>query len=707
MSILESQNDLVGPNTAPPIDQFDEAEFLGWAKKELQKAKNDRTPLERQWYLNLSFFMGKQWVQWTDMENFEFARLREPPKSPHTVRLTSNKIRPRILKMLFKLNQEKPRGYVQPNTTDSGDIAGARAAEAIYDYVVTQECKQFKIMREADLWALQCGTSYIKIYYDANTNKIRMDAMSPFHVFVPDLEVQDIEDQPWVAHISIRGVDDIEREYGYRPEGTSSANSGSILNDRFLQGVGIRQNTAKNATIFSEIWIKPNSKYPQGIKVCWVKDKVLDMVPGEGIPPEEPPTIEVPNPMDPKAPPISIPDPSVDPASLDPGTASPFIGGMYPFVRRIYEPAGRFYGESPITDLIPLQMQYNRRFSQIIENANISANQQLVAPKGSLNTTKLDNTPGLVIEYNPGMNPPTPLKMQDMPSYVQLAVQMTQADLDEVSSMGDINRGDAPGRVEAAAAISYLQEENDSVLTLSVWDKEDAIEKLGNQLLELVQIHWDSQRQISVTGTNQAFEAFLFSGEDLKGQTNYKVVPGSGQPMSRAARQAFIVELMNNQMITVPQGLKRLEMGDAAKLHEEMRVDNAQAERENLQLSKMEPVPVKPYDNDIVHVQVHDDFCKTQEFENMGDQEKSAVRMHIYQQLYQMCQKSGMLMSVDPMLLQNAANEIEMAAAQGMPPQPNMELEFEMRRIMSLLVANNGLPPMPTAPPTGGQAPPA
>ena len=52
--------------------------------------------------------------------------------------------------------------------------------------------------------------------------------------------------------------------------------------------------------------------------------------------------------------------------------------GEYPFTKFEHIPTGKFYTESTITDIIPVQREYNRTRSQIIEAKNRMAKPQLI-----------------------------------------------------------------------------------------------------------------------------------------------------------------------------------------------------------------------------------------------------------------------------------------------------------------------------------------
>lgn len=685
------------------------ADALDWCKRQVGKARSDRIPFERQWYINLAFFAGRQWIEWAgNSGDFDFARLSEPPKKRHITRLTSNKVRTRMLRTMSKLSQERPRSFVQPSTSDNGDIAGSKAAEKIVEWVTTEQVELDAVMSQVDFWSVICGTGFIKDYWNPNQpdasgaqGRVEIDAMSPFHVFVPDMEVQDIQKQPWVAHVCAKHVDELEAIFGVRLEPTTTSGSGGVLNDKFMHSVGINSNSAKDAVIYYEMYIKPqgeSGRFPNGVKIAWANDQILYVEDGK-------------------------PQEVQDESGMLVKQPGPFINGMdYPITRRIHYPSGKFYGESPVTDMISLQTEYNRARSQMIDNRNLMSNPPWLAQTGSIvNPKALDGAPGRIIQYTPVGQPPTPVEMPSLPSTVSADIQLLQMDLDEASQNTEMSRGDAPGRVEAATAIAYLQEESDAIISLASRDKERALERLGQHILYYVNTYWIDERAFTVVGRNNVVEAVSFSQSSTSGAINFKVVPGSASPLSRSAKQALIMELLKMGAIGVGEALEYLALGDASRLYEEMQIDKAQAQRENVQMSMGEEVEVELSYNHITHIQMHDDFVKRQEFRTMPEQYQNMVRFHTYTHLQVLAQLNGVPVMLPPEEHQAYMNEeMQQSVQVQVNPETGMEeqvatyfihpmLELEYRRIYQLIVANGGVaPPMPTAVgSTGeGEAPP-
>lgn len=626
-------------------------ELLAYCNSAYKACRQARLSFERQWYTNLAFYFGRHYVQWmstaiTDAAfatEASFSKLYEPAAPSWRVRLVTNKVRSIIRSELAKVTKERPRGFVIPSTTDSKDLAAARAGDALIDFFY-RELTLAKIMRRASFWNLICGTAFIKDWYDetavdagGNVGQIFAEHVTPFHLLVPDLQEEELENQPYVIHALAKPADWVYDAFGVRIAPDSNAGAG-LLEQRFLSALGVNPSSAFRYVSIKEMWVKPCNRFPQGGMITWAGDQIVDLV-------EE----------------------------------WPYKHKDYPFSKLDHIPTGRFYGESVIVDLIPLQREFNRTRSQVVEAKNRMSKPQLVAVRGSIDANKVTSEPGLIIFYKAGYQPPTPLPLQSIPSYVIEEYERINADMQDIASIHEISKGNVPPGVTAATAISLLQEQDDSRFSTTISSLEEAAEKLGRHFLHHVVQFWAAERQISVIGDNGQFDAMMFSQANLKGNTDYRVEAGSATPTSRAGKQAFIMELMKNGYIAPDRGLRYLNMAETGKLYEEMMLDARAAQRENIRMMAGEEVPVNRWDVDPLHVLEHDNHRKTQEFESASD--KIKMIFHNHDILHKQRNASKLGLQLDPenpmldALIQNPAGAMQalntQQAGQGTPPLQN------------------------------------
>jgi hypothetical protein len=205
------------------------------------------------------------------------------------------------------------------------------------------------------------------------------------------------------------------------------------------------------------------------------------------------------------------------------------------------------------------------------------------------------------------------------------------------------------------------------------------METLGGHYLKFVSNYWNEERLIRVTGMESFLEARRWKGSDLRGNTDVRVQSGSALPQSKAARQALLTEFMQYGWIDPASGLEVLELNGLDKIVEDFLVDKRQAQRENMKLMDIDPeivkglngppvgpdgqpvigedgspvdpltgqphqpqpaMPVNSWDNHAVHIQVHNQFRKSQQFELLDPAIKQEFELHV--QLHQMATMQGM-----------------------------------------------------------------
>lgn len=528
--------------------------IVSWVSEQFVKAKEARWKAEKQWYMNLAFYFGQQNVAMkggTGSQDRSF-QLYTPPAPYYRARPIINQIRPRIRTEMAKLTAQKPNAFIIPASSDDRDMYAANAGEQIWDSLYRFK-KYHSVLRRAVFWASVTGNGFIKAYWDESKvdlitgeqGDICYDPVTPFHIFVPDLKEEDIERQPWVIHAQLRSADELSAIY--KQPISFERNNGDLLEDSFVNVMGIQQWEKNKNVLVLECWVRPNvmKDMPEGGMYVVAGNRIVY---GE--------------------------------------SGWPFEHGMFPFAHIGHVQSGKFYRDSTIVDLIPLQREYNRTRGQIIEAKNRMAKPQLAAELGSIDPTKVTSEPGQIILYRPGFQAPQPIPLQSLPSYVLEEQERIKSDMDEISGQHEVSRGQAPPGVTAATAISYLQEQDESKLSYTYDSIEEATEKVAYMSLNYVKQFWDTARQIKVTGADGSFDVLAFKGSDLHGNTDIRVEAGSALPTSKAAKQAFIMDLMKMGFIDPQKGLEVMEIGGINKIYEQVQTDVRQAQRENLRMAQ-------------------------------------------------------------------------------------------------------------------------
>lgn len=665
------------------------ARLAAYAEAWFSKCQNDRVGVERQWYLNLAYYYGNQHVQFRRTSGNSPFDLYTPPAPYYRVRIVINQIRKIIRKEIARLVAQKPNAFVVPSSTEDGDVFAAQAAEQIWESLWRD--KNFnKVLRRAVFWKATCGVGFVKSYWDPTkvdkhnpdqAGDICIEPISPFYIFVPELTIEEIEDQPYIIHAQVRNTAWIKANWGV----DAADNRYSSVDDQLLAVQGTNRNASKKETaIVLEVWVKPGyiPELPQGGMFTVAGGQIVQ--------------------------------------GFD---SWPYDHGQYPFAKIDGMPTGKFYPSSVVEDLIPIQKELNRTRAQLIEAKNKTSKPQLVAEEGSVDPKRITTEPGQVVLYKVGFQPPTPLPLQNLPPYVTEEIDRLYTDLQDLSGQHEVSNGSTPPGVTAATAISFLQEQDESLIAPEYQSLEEAIEKIATLSLVYVKMYWDEKRTVKVTGLNGSFDVMTFQSADLHGNTDIRVESGSSLPTSRAAKQAFIMDLMKMGFVEPNKGLELMEVGGLASIYEQIQVDKRQAQRENLKMRVVTPemqqkheeawmleqqanmdrtkdidagmnlvpplmVPVHTYDNHQVHIEIHNQYRKSQAFETAPPEVQALFEEHVRQHqeaemgmlTHPLTGMSDTNPNAAPMGEEEAVEQEMMEEEESSPtgPEPMPQLEGEM-----------------------------
>jgi hypothetical protein len=592
------------------------------------RAQNERIKQERQWYYNYAFYTGNQHAVFRTVPGTGSYDLYVPKAPSWRVRIVVNQIRRIVRKEISRLTAQKPNAFVIPASNEDADVFAAQAGTQIWDSL-WRRLEFNKTLRKAVFWQTVAGNGFIKAYWDTTSKDpgsdlpgdICIHSINPFHIFVPDLLCEDIQDQPYIIHAQVKSNSWVKQNLGIDP---TSSKFDSV--DTPLQSVmGVYRNEQKkDQSIILEIWVKPGylPEMPQGGMFTLAGDQLVQ------------------------------------------GYDSwPYDHGMYPVAKLDGMHSGKFYTSSIVEDLIPLQQELNRSRAQLIESKNRMSKPQLVAEQGSIDPKMITTEPGQTILYKPGFSAPSPLPLQNLPSYVTEEINRLYSDMSDLSGQHEVSNGSTPPGVTAATAISFLQEQDESLIAGHYTSIEEAIQTIAQQALSYVKTFWDEERTVKVVGLDGTFDVQTFKGADLRGNADIRVEAGSALPTSRAAKQAFLMDLMKMGFIQPDEGLELMEVGGLNTVYERTQIDNRQAQRENLKMrviteedmqlhqeefmaSRPEAlkdtdaglnlevppiVPVHTYDNHEIHIKVHDNYRKSQAFESASPVVKALFEEHVRQ----------------------------------------------------------------------------
>jgi hypothetical protein len=128
------------------------------------KAKFARQQLESDWFLNLSYFAGDQWVFWNN------GAIDRPQLEDWRVTLTDNRILPIATSRVAKKVKNKPIFTCTPFSYDDEDMNAAEIGEKVLENDWNKLNLSQKLLL-VQLWTEICGSGFWKIYWDTSQGK--------------------------------------------------------------------------------------------------------------------------------------------------------------------------------------------------------------------------------------------------------------------------------------------------------------------------------------------------------------------------------------------------------------------------------------------------------------------------------------------------------------------------------------------------------
>lgn len=610
-----------------------------------RQSKKARSRFEPQWFLNVAYYNGDQWVK------YDGGRLYEPALEPWRLKPVDNRIQGVVRTEIAKMTKTRPDFAVTPTAADEEDIRAANMGERVLDWL-WKELDLTRKMRAGLLWSRICGGGFWKVCWDptkgdmvevlANLDTgqvlkdsnqrpmamhrlgdnfdldsfqetvgqpvgkkaiargdVAVEVRTPFELFPDPLTGEEgLSSAEWVIEEVVQSEEYVRRRFGADIEADTDAINGIAESRMPVPGTaGAAGEPAKGVKV-RELWARPSSKFAKGRHVVWVKDRVLQE------------------------------------------DHNPYPWLPYIMFRGIPTP-GRFWPGSVTEQLISPQTELNKRKAQIGENAARIGNPPLV--RSSASDFEWQGLPGEEIVFQDTGTPaamPQFMQVPELPGYIREDVQRIEASIQDISGQHEVTQGSVPSGVTAASAINLLQEQDDTRLGPDIGDMEVALGEAGTRLLELVHWYYTDARIVRNAGEDGAWDIFDFRGAMLKGNTQVNVQAGSAMPRSRAAKQAAMTELMNLVIqygVQVDQRSLRkffqeYEVGGLERLFADIDVDENQVNRENRVMSMGQNLNINAsYDNHGFHIDGHNEFRKSARFEALPEQVKMIFEAHVQQ----------------------------------------------------------------------------
>ena len=437
---------------------------------------------------------------------------------------------------------ENPKFQVMPRLEK--DFNKSYRVQQALDYE-WQRTKMDTIVPKAVLPSLQIGTGIIGLFWNGNDGKIgniEPKLISAFNFF-PDPSALTIDEADYVIYATYQNVGKIIKQFPEKAEELKLQTKRPDKEDLIL---------GQDSSNFSN----------QSVLVieCYMRDYEMITRKIE----EDGDIIEEKTPKYPNGRRIIIAGETL----LSDGE-NPYDDGRFPFiVFKNYDLPDQFWGMGEIEQLMKPQKHADNLTNQIIDNARLTANCQWVKDKNAgIERGALTNRPGLIVTKNPGTEvrreqPPS------IPAYVQNTVEMLKRDIEIISGVFDITRGERPSSITSGVAIQQLTQSAQSRIKLKMRYFETALGELGSMWVSRIIQFWELPRQLRVMVSIKDFEQAqmdmqmqgqqfsaqapingqvpiftTLSGEEIDGDWDISVIGGSTMPVNKNSRLQQLISL--------------------------------------------------------------------------------------------------------------------------------------------------------------------
>lgn len=590
----------------------DKAGMAGWVRQQWDRGDLALSRERRDFWLNYAFFEGEQWTYWhpNTREVAEFPRGRNDDR----VRLTVNVIQPNLITLLAKLTQTAIHYEVPPSGSDDATLAGARLAAHLLTSKHADKGWE-RIRLDAIVGAFFGGTSAVVCEWDPSAGEylgtdddtgrrvhegdVQLSALSVTE-FTLEPGTRDQRDARWFIMAKSMTPEQVQEHYGLedRPTADTQMASGplqrKLWNDR-----GFPSNV-ELTTVYT-YYERPSKSNAKGRYVVVVGDETIV---------DEP-----------------WPFPCKDRLNL--------------YVFRQQQLPKRWTGATLLNDARPLQVAYNHACSMLSEHMKLAGNARLAIPDNSgVNGDDLSDEPGQWFYFD-GMSsqPPRYLDPPNLPRWLVEHKNTLKDSLDDIMSVHDISRGVAPGDRNSGLALSVLAEKDETPLGLMAHDQAEGWGYIGSFCLKLWAEKVKEFRSAAVQTDYGVPLVRKWTGRHLAGQTTATVPLDATAPKSRAAMQAWLVELGQTFPGLLPQNpvmlARMFDLPNASMFGEFIDADVSQAESENHLMAvgivpglDDKPYPM-PWDDHAKHIAEHNRFRKSQAYINSPSDVRKIVDDHL------------------------------------------------------------------------------
>ena len=263
------------------------------------------------------------------------------------------------------------------------------------------------------------------------------------------------------------------------------------------------------------------------------------------------------------------------------------------------------FGATVMTSLVKLQYAYDKTLSVIITNQQAFAIQNIVVDE-TTQTKPEQVIEGLnFIKTNLKNGVPMGLELCKTPAEIFKFLELLESQMEKLSGLPSILRGQPPTGVESGTAMAFLQAQalvfNSPIQQAYI----SFLERSATGLFNMLKSFANTKRMITIAGQSKKPYMGEFSGADLTNITRVIVQAGNPAMRTEAGKLQIAQDLMMKNMVDVQQYFTVLKTGQLDPMIEGPQAENMLIIEENENLRDGDPQVVFPLDQHELHIRQH------------------------------------------------------------------------------------------------------
>jgi hypothetical protein len=263
------------------------------------------------------------------------------------------------------------------------------------------------------------------------------------------------------------------------------------------------------------------------------------------------------------------------------------------------------FGTTVMSSIAKLQYAYDKTLSIILTNQQSFAVQNIVVDN-STNVKPEQVIEGLnFIKTEMKQGVPTALQLCQTPKEVFDYLNLLEQQMEKLSGLPSILRGQPPTGVESGTAMAFLQAQalvfNSPIQQAYI----SFLERSATGLFNILKSFANTKRMIAIAGQSKKPYMGEFSGNDLSNISRVIVSAGNPATRSEAGKLQVAQDLMAKGVVDVKEYFQVLETGQLDPMIEGPEAENMLIVEENELLRKGKPQIASPLDNHPLHIKQH------------------------------------------------------------------------------------------------------